>query len=138
MMIQKYTITDVSIVAQKLVHQPVRVWTLEGSLGAGKTTLVQAMLKAWGVQGLIQSPTYSYVTQYQVAGKTLYHFDVYRLTSAQDFIQAGFDEYLYDESALILIEWPEIIESLLPRPRCAIHIEYVSDTERALKITTLE
>ncbi len=138
MMIQNYNLTDVTSLARNFTNQPVRIWILEGTLGAGKTTLVQAMLKEWGVQGPVQSPTYSYVSIYRLADKTIYHFDLYRLTSADDFIQAGFDEYLYDEHAVVLIEWPEIVRSLLPKPVCTLSIAYKSATERCLEMQILE
>lgn len=128
-----YILTDVPAIAQELAEQPVRVWTLQGSLGAGKTTLVQSILSQWGVQGPIQSPTYSYVTIYRLSHATIYHFDLYRLTSVDDFIQAGFDEYLFDPLGLVLIEWPEIVQNIVPLPVCAITIEYATADQRLLE-----
>lgn len=135
---KNYTSSAIPVIAQALITEPVSVWTLQGSLGAGKTSLVQEMLRQWGVQGPIQSPTYSYVSIYRLPNATIYHFDLYRLTSAQDFIQAGFDEYLYDPAGRLLIEWPEIVQQLLPRPVCQIQIDYVSADQRAITWQVLE
>ncbi len=139
-MIEKtvYTVEQVPDIARFLIQQPVRIWTLQGSLGAGKTTLVQSMLRAWGVQGPIVSPTYSYVTIYRLADVTIYHFDLYRLTSADDFMQAGFDEYLQDPQGRVLIEWPEIMQGLLPLPLCVINIEYTAADQRLITWQVLQ
>lgn len=130
---KQYSAEEVTTLAAILVQEPVRIWTLQGSLGAGKTTLVQSMLRLWGVQGPIVSPTYSYVTIYRLAQKTVYHFDLYRLTSTNDFMQAGFDEYLQDPQGIVLIEWPEIIQAVLPLPVCAVAIEYTAADQRLIE-----
>lgn len=122
--------------AKKILESNKKIFTLTGSLGAGKTTLVQEMLRQLGVCGPIASPTYTYVCTYPLAdGRTVYHFDLYRLSCAQDFIQAGFDEYLYDDKALCFIEWPEIIEAHLPEKNvCKVTIEYIDETKREFYI----
>ena len=119
--------------AKGLVSLPVRIWTLTGTLGAGKTTLVQEILTQLGVVGPIQSPTYTYVTLYQLAdGRTVYHFDLYRLSSYEQFVQAGFDEYLYDENGICFIEWPEIVLPYLPAPAGHIVLDYAPDGQKRL------
>ncbi|NDD53911.1 tRNA (adenosine(37)-N6)-threonylcarbamoyltransferase complex ATPase subunit type 1 TsaE [bacterium] len=97
-----------------------RIITLEGPLGAGKTTLVRELLTKMGVAGLITSPTFSYVNDYKSAsGKLFHHFDLYRIASIDDFIMAGFDEYLHERESVCLIEWPQVIAPLLQRPELA-------------------
>lgn len=121
--------------AAQLLRCKGRVWTFTGTLGTGKTTLVQEMLKQLGVQGPIQSPTYTYVSVYQLpTGQTVYHFDLYRLSSYNEFVQAGFDEYLYDETALCFIEWPEILAGRLPEVTTAITLEYTTDGKRSILV----
>ncbi len=90
------------------------VITLTGSVGAGKTTLVKELLSQAGVVGLVTSPTFSYVNSYQIpSGKRIHHFDLYRIDSIESFLMNGFDEYLQDETSLCIIEWPEVIASLV-------------------------
>lgn len=106
------------------------VITFTGSLGAGKTTLIQALLRRAGVSGPIQSPTFNYVNRYTLhkkSGQTeyVYHFDLYRLHTVEDFLQAGFDEYLYQPCSKSLVEWPAIIFPLLkPNDTCYVTLDY--------------
>ena len=127
---------DIFSVAQELLERPSRIYTFTGSLGAGKTTLVQSMLRQLGVTGAIQSPTYTYVCIYTAAdGRKIYHFDLYRLNSLDQFMQAGFEEYLNDENALCFIEWPEIIKALFDESVCQVEIEYIDDQSREITFT---
>lgn len=108
------------------------IYTFTGSLGAGKTTLVQALLRRFGVTGPIASPTFTYVQIY--AGndhQAVYHFDTYRLPSINAFIASGFDECLYQPNSYAFIEWPEIIEPLLRDRVCRVSLEY-QDLEKRL------
>ena len=104
-----YGLDEVEAVAQKLVryldtHQ---IMTFAGPLGAGKTTLIQTLLRACGITQPITSPTFTYLNQYENdQGKTFYHFDLYRIPSLNDFLAAGCDEYLYVPDSRVLIEWP--------------------------------
>jgi tRNA threonylcarbamoyladenosine biosynthesis protein TsaE len=108
------------------------VVTITGSLGAGKTTLVRELLRAYGITEGITSPTFTYVNMYRTdTGEQLYHFDLYRIQSLDEFIVAGFDEYLYKENSKVFIEWPEKILSLLHKDVCMISLEYIDhDTRR--------
>lgn len=91
-----------------------RIMTLEGPLGAGKTTLARALLQSYGISQPVTSPTFTYVnTYYDASGQVLYHFDLYRIQSLDAFCAAGFEEYLFDERARCLIEWPAVIAPLL-------------------------
>jgi len=105
-----------------------KIVCLSGSLGAGKTTLVQNLLQSLGVTGPVQSPTYTYLCTYSTHGAPIYHFDLYRLHSYRDFVDAGFDEYIHEPSALSLIEWPEIIiPHVDPSLMCLVAITYDGD-----------
>lgn len=113
------------------------VFTFIGSLGAGKTTLVQHLLRRCGVQDVITSPTFTYVNAYKnVQGQTFYHFDLYRLSSLNDFLDAGFDEYLYAPDSWAFIEWPEIVMPLLTHKVCHSSIDYY-DHQRMLEYTII-
>ncbi len=132
-----------------------RIFAFTGSLGAGKTTLVRSLLQACGVTGVISSPTFTYVNIYTShAGQEnqeaayhelvkglekplnkFYHFDLYRITDMQEFIDAGFDEYLNDPQAYVFIEWPEVIMPLLKNNVCFISLEYVAEDQRSMIIS---
>ncbi len=118
----------------KLIHdENITIVTLEGSLGAGKTSLVRTMLQKMGVQQLVSSPTFSYINMYVLPnGKKVYHFDLYRLSRLQQFYDAGFDEYIEDQNAFILIEWPALIENELHGKICKVMIEYISADQREI------
>jgi tRNA threonylcarbamoyladenosine biosynthesis protein TsaE len=131
-------LADLPIVAQQILDDAskVAVIGLQGTLGAGKTTLAIEILKYFGIKGETQSPTYTYMQMYQLADeKSIYHFDVYRLPDKQAFLFAGFDEFLYQPNSLAIIEWPEIIISLLDHDVCLIQIEYIDDVTRKISWT---
>jgi len=129
------TIADIAVVAHKILNDSknIEVITLQGSLGAGKTTLAIELLRQYAVVGEMQSPTYTYLQAYKNdAGKNFYHFDLYRLQNKDAFLFAGFDEFLYQPNSLVIIEWPEIIESLLDKNVCVIDLLYVDDVTRKI------
>ena len=96
-----------------LMHK-YNIITLVGSVGAGKTTLTKELLQQAGVTGIVTSPTFAYVNSYHTpTGKRIHHFDLYRIDSVDSFLMNGFDEYLHDTASICIIEWPEVIESLL-------------------------
>jgi tRNA threonylcarbamoyladenosine biosynthesis protein TsaE len=108
---------------------------LQGDLGAGKTTLVRGFLRALGFNGTVKSPTYTLVEPYTVAGRTLYHFDLYRVHHPQELEDFGIRDY-FDQSAIYLVEWPERAGKLLGKPDVHIHLSH-ADSGRNLKINTL-
>lgn len=122
---------------KKLINDT-RVITLTGDLGAGKTTLVRMLLQSYGVEQAVTSPTFSYLNLYQNGeGLTFYHFDLYRIDTLDDFVQAGFAEYLYQPNTICLIEWPTVIAELLSEyDTMHIRIDFHNDmNERQLTIT---
>lgn len=102
-----------------------RIICLEGPLGAGKTTLTQMILSLLGVTGPIQSPTYTYVSTYtSKKNEPIYHFDLYRITNASEFVESGFDEYIHMPQSWSFIEWPGVIDSWLPEERIVVKLSY--------------
>nr|WP_051086870.1 tRNA (adenosine(37)-N6)-threonylcarbamoyltransferase complex ATPase subunit type 1 TsaE [Psychrobacter lutiphocae] len=123
---------DTQALAEQLAQADIHgsVW-LSGDLGAGKTTLTRYWLRALGHQGSVKSPTYTLVEPYQLpqamAGGVLrvYHADLYRLQDPEELSFIGFEEYLDDAQALVIIEWASRAEGYLPAPMMtiSIHIE---------------
>src|SRR5690606_7517372 len=95
--------------------QPGLVITLEGDLGAGKTTLVRGLLRALGYGNKVKSPTYTLVEVHVVSGLNLYHFDFYRFNQPEEYLDAGLDEY-FQGDGVCLVECPDKAASYLPRP----------------------
>lgn len=126
----------VDILRQKMADY--QVFTFTGTLGTGKTTLIQALLRSCGISGHITSPTFTYVNLYENdQGQTFYHFDLYRIHSIDEFINAGFNEYLYAPQSWCFIEWPEAIMPLLDHKVCHISLEY-HDQIRKLTINCID
>jgi tRNA threonylcarbamoyladenosine biosynthesis protein TsaE len=116
-----------------------KIFTFEGPLGAGKTTIIRHLLQKCGIHEPVTSPTFNYVNVYENSSRELfYHFDLYRLSSIDDFLAAGFNEFLYVENSWTLIEWPEIIMPLLLRQICKVTINICEDEKRLIRIETIE
>ena len=94
---------------------PGLVITLEGDLGAGKTSLVRAMLRALGHAGPVKSPTYALVELYKLSSLCFYHFDFYRFNDPEEFLDAGLQDYFRDD-AVCCVEWTDKAAGLLPAP----------------------
>ena len=107
---------------------------LEGEMGAGKTTLIKAILRILGVKDVISSPTFSLVNTYELSKHThIYHADLYRVKNEEELYDIGFDEYL-ESNSLIFIEWSERMSSLFNPKAMKIAIEITSQNRRKLSI----
>ena len=130
-----YSLPEISsaIAGIKKRLKKAQVVTFTGVLGAGKTTMVKELLKSLGVKERVTSPTFTYMNQYETeAGERIFHFDLYRIKSIQQFIQAGFQEYLYQPNSIVLIEWPELIMPLLTQKVCQVNLEYHNERDKRI------
>ena len=90
-----------------------KIWIFDGEMGAGKTTLIKSICKNLGVIDEVSSPTFSIVNEYKtVDGKTVYHFDFYRIKSIEEVYDMGVEDY-FNSGNICLIEWPEKIKEIL-------------------------
>lgn len=128
------------IVKTLLEEQPqARVIALYGEIGAGKTALTQAFCLHLGVKEEVASPTFSIVNEYEYRSSDdgrahpVYHMDLYRLKNIEEALQIGIEDYLYS-GVYCLIEWPELIEALLPEDTVRIKMEIIGDSSRKILI----
>lgn len=101
---------------------------LSGELGAGKTTLVRAMLAALGHRGRVRSPSFTVVESYNLSGLQVHHFDFYRLSDDVSWRDQGFDD-LFDGDGLVLVEWPERFGPRLPAPDLRLVLAIAADAD---------
>jgi tRNA threonylcarbamoyladenosine biosynthesis protein TsaE len=111
-----------------------RIITLSGDLGAGKTTLVQAIAEGMGVTEAVTSPTYALVQSYASPRGPLHHLDLYRLRDASQLAQLGWDDLLR-ERAIVCIEWPDRAGNELPRTRTELTLAHVADRPELRRLT---
>ena len=110
------------------------VFAFFGKMGAGKTTFVKALCEALEVSDVVNSPTFSIVNEYhsEKLGKPIYHFDFYRIKKLEEAYDMGAEDYFYSGN-LCLIEWPELIEEILPEDAVCVNIEELPDGQRMIR-----
>ena len=110
-----------------------KIFAFYGSMGAGKTTFVKALCEAMGVTDTVNSPTFAIVNEYDTpSGRPIYHFDFYRIKRLAEVYDMGYEDYFYGRG-LCLIEWPELIEELLPEDTVKVTIEELPDGSREVR-----
>lgn len=109
------------------------VFAMYGKMGAGKTTFTKAICEELGVEDVINSPTFAIVNEYrsETTGELIYHFDFYRIKKLEEVYDMGYEDYFYS-GALCFIEWPELIEELLPEDAVKVTIEENEDGSRTV------
>lgn len=111
-----------------------RIFAFYGKMGAGKTTFVKSLCEELGVEDVVNSPTFAIVNEYESRdGDTIYHFDFYRIKSIEEVYNMGYEEYLYSD-AYCFLEWPELVEDLLPDECVRVDIEENEDATRTITI----
>ncbi len=117
-----------------------RIIAFYGTMGAGKTTFIRALCSALGVRSQVTSPTFAIVNEYEIAGddgthsslhSSVFHFDFYRIRRLEEAMDIGFEDYLCS-GHWCLIEWPELVEPLLPEETLCVHLTVGPDDSRLL------
>jgi len=112
-----------------------KVFAFYGKMGAGKTTFIKAVCECLGVEDVITSPTFAIVNEYSSAesGDTIYHFDFYRIKKIEEVYDMGYEEYFYG-GGYCFIEWPELVEDLLPETAVKVTIDEEPDGSRVVRV----
>ncbi|MDO4949084.1 MAG: tRNA (adenosine(37)-N6)-threonylcarbamoyltransferase complex ATPase subunit type 1 TsaE [Bacteroidales bacterium] len=110
------------------------VFAFYGKMGAGKTTFIKAVCEELGVTDVITSPTFAIVNEYrsETTAELIYHFDFYRIKKLDEVYDMGYEDYFYS-GCLCFVEWPELIEELLPEDAVKVTIEEQNDGCRVLR-----
>lgn len=115
------------------------VFAFYGKMGAGKTTFIKAVCQELGVTDNVTSPTFAIVNEYrsETTGELIYHFDFYRIKKLEEVYDMGYEDYFYS-GAVCFIEWPELIEELLPGNTIKVCIEETEGGARRLTMGSME
>lgn len=109
--------------------------TFYGEMGAGKTTFISALCKQLGSTDEVSSPTFSIINNYKTnKGEDIFHFDLYRISSLEEAMAAGAEEYIYGNN-YCFIEWPQIIENILPDNALTVEIKETENSQRTITIS---
>lgn len=110
-----------------------KVFAFYGKMGAGKTTFIKAVCEELGVEDVINSPTFAIVNEYvDGKGEPVYHFDFYRIKNLQEVLDIGYEDYVYS-GHMCFMEWPELIDNLLPDDAVKVTIEEKTDGGRVVQ-----
>lgn len=131
-----HSLDDIRTAAKAFIEQMDQntVFAFYGKMGAGKTTFIKAVCEELGVSDVVNSPTFSIVNEYRSddTGELIYHFDFYRIQKIDEVYDMGYEDYFYS-GAFCFIEWPELIEDLLPGDVVKVTIEENEDGTRSLQ-----
>lgn len=130
-----YHLKDIDAIASSVLeHLESKTLLFKGKMGYGKTTFINALLKALNSDDVARSPTFSIVNEYKIPNDKVYHFDFYRIESLDEAYDFGIEDY-FNSKHWLFLEWPERIEALLPEDTQTISINKIEDNIRSLKLT---
>ena len=120
---KNYSFLDLNQIAKEIIrNSKYKILLFHGDMGVGKTTLIKEICKILGTDDLINSPTFSIVNEYITnTNEIIYHFDFYRIKNEEEALNLGIEDYFYS-NAWCLIEWPSVIQNLVPLKNSTIHI----------------
>jgi tRNA threonylcarbamoyladenosine biosynthesis protein TsaE len=136
-------LTDATLTREELVRfgealgaglRPPAFVSIAGELGSGKTTLVQAICRGYGVQEAVTSPTFALVHEYQAPRSPVFHLDLYRLAGPADLTNIGWDD-IVGSDAVVLVEWPERAAERLPADRLRVALAHVEGDDQRRRVT---
>ena len=129
-------LSDLDVVANKFIEsmEDRKIFAFYGEMGAGKTTFIKAICSALGVSETITSPTFSIVNEYEKSdGEPIYHFDFYRIENIEEVYDFGYEDYFYSDK-MCFIEWPELVETLLPEDVVEVKISADDNEQRLISV----
>ncbi len=130
------SLNEIGAAAQQFATQIKKgdVYAFYGNMGAGKTTFIKAVCETLGVDDVVTSPTFAIVNEYtsQVLSAPVYHFDFYRIKKLEEVYDMGYEDYFYG-NGVCMIEWPELVEDLLPEDVIKVNITVEADGTRTVK-----
>lgn len=134
-MVEQYHLNDIDEMAAAFWKEfgGSYVYAFHGGMGAGKTTFIHALCQALGVRGAVGSPTFSIINAYDAAIGTIYHLDLYRLTSEEEAERAGVEDCLYS-GAPCFVEWPEKAPGLFPANTRHVYIRVLDNERRSIEV----
>jgi len=127
--------TDLVNKAQKNKTKKATILAFYGDLGTGKTTITQAICKILGVKEKIISPTFVIMKKYKINNgrfKNLIHIDAYRIEKSSELVRLGWEEIISDQNNLVIIEWPEKIQEIIPKDAITINLSHINESTRSI------
>ena len=132
---KNYSFLDLNQIAKEIIRNSKhKILLFHGEMGVGKTTLIKEICKILGTDDLINSPTFSIVNEYITnTNEIIYHFDFYRIKNEEEALNLGIEDYFYS-NAWCLIEWPSVIQNLVPLKNSTIHITELNNGQRNIEL----
>ena len=130
-----YELKDIAAAARAFVDDMAgrRLFAFYGPMGAGKTTFIRAVCEALGTTDVVTSPTFAIINEYNTrSGRPIYHFDFYRIRRLAEVYDIGYEDYFYGSDGICLMEWPELVEPLLPPETVRVTIAVQPDGTRSI------
>ena len=132
---KNFLLSEVPIIAKEIIQNSTsKIILFHGDMGVGKTTLIKEICKTLGTEDLISSPTFSIVNEYITSNdETIFHFDFYRIDNEEEVYNIGVEDY-FDSNHWCLIEWPSVVENLLPLENVNVYLTSLEDGQRNIQI----